>query len=314
MADFICPICTCSFENVPSEHIFDTKCICKDSKYHSGCIEELYKYQTENGNTKYKCPTCRTSTVHMNTVKKYLDNLIEKKGNLMKPTNIINSCCFITNKCFNWLNKRDNDGNTYGANIVLLIFIFWMAWVHYVTDYKIHNVRSKYYNDCINNISYINESNILYNNSVYDCRNQRFYFSNANNAIIVGFCLLYTLYCLKNIKYPKIYSVISYCFSMILQISLIYYIMIDTNFGKYIKYPAVELFAISLMFGGLSVILENVIEKLHKLYTKNTYPITYDVRDGHYFADQNESSNINTNVNNEQLNDYFAIEIPSAVL
>jgi hypothetical protein len=236
----------------------------------------------------------------MNTVKKYLDNLIKKEGNLIKPT-MIDSCCAISNRCFNWLNKKDNDGNTYGANIAFLIFICWMTWVHYVTDYKLNYIRAQDYNDCINNISYINKSSALYNNSVVSCRNKRIYFSNANNGSIVGFCILYIVYCVIIIKYSTVYSVISYSFGMILQISLIYYIMIDTNFDKHIRYPAVELFIISLVYGGITINLENVIKKLEELYIKKKP--TYEFRDGYYYAEQNEPSIIDTNIDKIQTND-----------
>lgn len=92
MTDIICTICQVGFENVPEKEIFNFKCNCKDSQYHSGCIKLLRDTAIEKQESYVKCPLCNNINM-IHVIDEYLNELagINNK-NSMEP-------------CFDWMNK-----------------------------------------------------------------------------------------------------------------------------------------------------------------------------------------------------------------
>lgn len=114
----ICPLCNLGFENVPESEIFDSECKCVDSKFHAGCIEELYKHNKHKGDKSLDCPTCRNTKIKNYDIHKFLLN--------HRPMTKENTCYLYIK------GKANEKGTNAFFMMIYVIAFYWM----YILIYK----------------------------------------------------------------------------------------------------------------------------------------------------------------------------------
>lgn len=101
----ICPLCHVGFEEVPKKEIYQSNsCKCTDSKYHSGCIKEMYDNVKKHNENIINCPNCRKPCIKLKSIETFLKTLL--------PTKHINKTQLCLD-CSGWIHNEWNQIKQY---------------------------------------------------------------------------------------------------------------------------------------------------------------------------------------------------------
>jgi hypothetical protein len=291
MADYACPICTCSFLNVPEKELFDIGCKCKDSKYHSGCLLQIYNHLHENNKTEYICPSCRSYSIEIKHIKNFLHSIAGDNG--INKTNYWQRFRLGIKNFFEQLENHWTYPFKTINIIYVIVMIVMIGYGTYTIIYKINIYSNRLYDKCIEPLG---PFNLNVNGDAYNACNKKIKNSTTFKLDIFMTILwikIVTILVLFGIKYISTIFKTIYIIGVLAQISVMHYFINNPYFET--GYGAADVLCLLLFVFICSWIIKSIIEMLIDIVIIDNYQFDESkFKDGYEYDSSIEFTENNT--------------------